>query len=260
MPFTPSIREQLANEVGAKCSANHCRKPTGSPSNAKFGLPNVGDAAHIKGSRPNTARYDEKQHEEERESAGNGIWLCPDCHRRADRFENVYDVALLNYWKVSAIQRHIDEVSGVPPLHGQPDPHQELWRARQFALLLDQLFLLLQQFRWHAYQVPFMSTPLELPSEAETLIRIYGFRFRQIEWHNGHSAWSYRPDVHAKEDELLRLCYAMALDPRIMNFETSVFVNVDRVEQPDGYVDPLMRTISCFVDEYREFVAFVDKM
>jgi hypothetical protein len=260
MSFSFLIRQQLAAQVGGKCSANHCRRPTGIPFQADYDLPNTGDGAHIKGSAPGTARFDPFQPAEERESALNGIWLCPSCHRCADRFGEVYPVEDLLRWKADAIKLHHDECAGIPSMVGLPDPERELAKARQFAELHKQLFLMLQQFQWQLNGVSMGIISIDLPSNAQTKTNYFAHSFRTWEWSNRHPAWAYRPDVRAKEDELLRLCQIMASDPRMRDYMRPVAVGVGRPWMSDEYFDPLMRAISRYVDFYREFIEFVDRM
>ena len=44
----------------------------------------VGETAHIRGSRPGSARYDPGMSESQRDSPENLILLCPTCHTRIE--------------------------------------------------------------------------------------------------------------------------------------------------------------------------------
>ncbi|MCK6504047.1 SNF2-related protein [Myxococcota bacterium] len=59
----------------------------------------VGEAAHIRGARPGSARFDPAMTDEERAAITNGIWLCRSCAKLIDDNEDAYDVPLLVMWK-----------------------------------------------------------------------------------------------------------------------------------------------------------------
>jgi hypothetical protein len=166
----------------------------------------------------------------------------------------------LQRWKADAIKRHYDECAGIPSMVGLPDPERELAKARQFARLHEQLFLVLQQFRWQLNGIGMGIISMDLPSDVQTKTNYFAHSFRTWEWNNRHPAWAYRPDVRAKEDELLRLCHIMASDPRMRHYMRPVAVGVGTVWMSDEYFDPLMRAITRYVDFYREFIEFVDRM
>lgn len=55
----------------------------------------IGEVAHIRGDKPDSARYDENMSESERNSPENLIWLCPTCHTRVDKNQEKYTVKYL---------------------------------------------------------------------------------------------------------------------------------------------------------------------
>lgn len=52
----------------------------------------MGEVAHIRGEKPDSARYDENMSESERNSPENLILLCPNCHTRVDKNPKKYTV------------------------------------------------------------------------------------------------------------------------------------------------------------------------
>jgi hypothetical protein len=64
----------------------------------------VGQIAHIAGEKPDSARYDARMTDNERNAAANLIALCPSCHTTVDKpgAATRYPVALLQSWKAEA--------------------------------------------------------------------------------------------------------------------------------------------------------------
>lgn len=56
----------------------------------------IGEMAHIKGHKPNSARYDDSQSDIERHSYNNLILLCPTCHTIIDKSVTKYSVDYLH--------------------------------------------------------------------------------------------------------------------------------------------------------------------
>lgn len=59
------------------------------------GSPYAAEAAHIKGEKPGSARYDPEYPEEKLNSLENLICLCPRCHKKIDKNPEKYPVELL---------------------------------------------------------------------------------------------------------------------------------------------------------------------
>lgn len=60
----------------------------------------VGEAAHIRGARPRSARYDDAMTDDERADPANGIWLCCTCAKLIDSDEKRFSISLLDTWKM----------------------------------------------------------------------------------------------------------------------------------------------------------------
>lgn len=106
--FTPKTRETLAKRAQQTCSNPYCMKPTTGPHTDDDRYVDVGEAAHIRGARPGSKRYDPSMQPEERRSIVNGIWLCRSCAKLIDSDEKRYSVELLYEWK----RNHEAEIEG----------------------------------------------------------------------------------------------------------------------------------------------------
>lgn len=100
--FSPTVKKTLERRVGARCSAEGCRKPTCGPTKDPKKANNVGMAAHITAAAPGGPRYDASLTAAQRAGIGNGIWLCAGCATKIDGDPEFYTVALLNEWKKAA--------------------------------------------------------------------------------------------------------------------------------------------------------------
>lgn len=103
--FSPTTKRRLAGEAGHVCSAPWCDKSTTAASGErKSGLSSTAEAAHIKGRRPDAARYDSNMTDPERADASNGIHLCRSDAKLIDDDEAMYPVALLEQWKARQLE------------------------------------------------------------------------------------------------------------------------------------------------------------
>jgi len=100
--FSDKTKATLAKRVAHICSNPECNALTVGPNEDANKSTSNGDAAHIKGASPGSARYDSKQSDEERKSIENGLWLCASCHRIVDSNETHYTVEQLQNWKIQA--------------------------------------------------------------------------------------------------------------------------------------------------------------
>ncbi len=97
--FLQKTIETLAKRAAQTCSNPGCRRPTSGPHSDKDKSVIVGKAAHIKGRKAGSARYDAAMSDEQRRDITNGIWLCGVCHDAVDRDETKYTVEVLHKWK-----------------------------------------------------------------------------------------------------------------------------------------------------------------
>lgn len=99
--FSLKIVDVLAKRAAQTCSNPSCRKPTSGPHSDASKSVIVGEAAHIRGARPTSARYDPTMTDTERASPTNGIWLCRQCAKAIDADQAKYPIALVQQWKAT---------------------------------------------------------------------------------------------------------------------------------------------------------------
>jgi hypothetical protein len=105
--FTNTTKDLLAKRAGQHCSNPYCKQVTSGPHTEDSKAVNVGQAAHIKGANPGSARYNPEMTPTERSEVTNGIWLCSKCATLIDRDEKRFTVDLLYSWK----RNHEKEIS-----------------------------------------------------------------------------------------------------------------------------------------------------
>ena len=114
--FTKPVVETLAKRVGNRCSNPGCRKRTSGPHTEDEKALNVGVAAQITAASPGGPRYDPTLTPEQRQSIGNGIWLCQSCGKLVDNDEARYTKETLLCWKLDAEQEALRQIEAA----GQP--------------------------------------------------------------------------------------------------------------------------------------------
>lgn len=80
------------------CSNPGCRALTVGPTKSKSKVSRVGEAAHIYGGKPGSARYRTDMSDKARSSVSNAIWLCKICHKKVDDDAIGYPADLLFAW------------------------------------------------------------------------------------------------------------------------------------------------------------------
>ena len=93
----------LAKRAGNRCSNPDCRALTSGPAEDTGRAVNVGEAAHIYGANPGSARYDALMESVDRAAITNGIWLCGNCHKLVDDDPSRYPSELLFEWQKSHV-------------------------------------------------------------------------------------------------------------------------------------------------------------
>lgn len=99
--FSQKTVDALAKRTAQTCSNPSCRKPTSGPHSDASKSVTTGEAAHIRGARPKSARYDPSMSDAERAEPANGIWLCRKCAKVVDADEHKYPTTLLQEWKAT---------------------------------------------------------------------------------------------------------------------------------------------------------------
>lgn len=97
--FTARTVDLIAKRAAFICSNPDCRVTTIGPNFISEKTTMIGEAAHIFGARPDSARYDNTMSDVARAEITNAIWLCRNCHRRVDRDEAAFTADLLFAWR-----------------------------------------------------------------------------------------------------------------------------------------------------------------
>ena len=97
--FSQKTKETLAKRAAQRCSNPACPQTTSGPHTEDSKAVNIGEAAHIRGARPGSARYDPSMTPEQRSDIANGIWLCRTCAKLVDSDPIRYTAELQLAWK-----------------------------------------------------------------------------------------------------------------------------------------------------------------
>jgi hypothetical protein len=97
--FKQGVIATLAKRAANRCSNPDCHAITSGPSVDPQDFVNVGEAAHIYGAHPGSARFDAAMISADRSAISNGIWLCASCHKKVDDDPGRYPVGLLFEWQ-----------------------------------------------------------------------------------------------------------------------------------------------------------------
>lgn len=97
--FKQAVVTTLAKRAANRCSNPDCRALTSGPADAPMGAVNVGEAAHIYGANPGSARYKIDMATADRSAISNAIWLCGNCHKLVDDDELRFPAGLLFEWQ-----------------------------------------------------------------------------------------------------------------------------------------------------------------
>lgn len=97
--FKKNTVTTLAKRAANRCSNPDCGATTSGPAICRTDSVNVGEAAHIYGANPGSARFDPQMTSEERADITNAIWLCSNCHKLVDDDPLHYPAGLLFEWQ-----------------------------------------------------------------------------------------------------------------------------------------------------------------
>ena len=110
MKLTLKTLKRLFALSGNECAMLGCSEPM---IDSEHGVI-VGEASHIKGEKPRSARYDPDQSEEERCAFENLIAICRKHHKIIDDQPDIYTVELLTNYKLKHEARFSVEREGTP--------------------------------------------------------------------------------------------------------------------------------------------------
>lgn len=97
--FSPRTVDTLGRRAAFLCSNPDCGAITVGAQSEAHGASVLGEAAHIFGAKPGSARFHSEMTDEERAFIENGIWLCRSCHKLVDDNPTYYTPELLIEWK-----------------------------------------------------------------------------------------------------------------------------------------------------------------
>jgi len=97
--FKQAVVTTLAKRAANRCSNPNCNAITSGPADEPGSSVNVGEAAHIYGANPGSARFSENMTSPERSAISNAIWLCATCHKLVDDDPSKYPAGLLFEWQ-----------------------------------------------------------------------------------------------------------------------------------------------------------------
>jgi hypothetical protein len=99
--FKQAVVTTLAKRAANRCSNPDCGAVTSGPTDNPETAVNVGEAAHIYGANPGSARYDVNMAPADRSTITNAIWLCGICHKLIDDDPERFPAGLLFEWQRS---------------------------------------------------------------------------------------------------------------------------------------------------------------
>lgn len=97
MPYLP-IKDSTAKKLFA-LSKDECARPECNQKLIETNYVNIGEMCHIKGEKPDSARYDPEMTDEERRDIANLIVCCASCHKIIDEDVETYTVKKLQEMK-----------------------------------------------------------------------------------------------------------------------------------------------------------------
>jgi len=100
MTVSAGTKNILAMRSGNRCALPDCGQALAFDSDDGSPL-TVGEAAHIAGRRPGSARHDPEMNDRERDAVANLVYVCRNCHRRIDQDVESYSVERLHGIKAS---------------------------------------------------------------------------------------------------------------------------------------------------------------
>jgi hypothetical protein len=138
--------KQTAVATLAKRAANQCANPdcgavTSGPSDDPSAFVNVGEAAHIYGANPGSARYDPAMESADRSAITNAIWLCGNCHKLVDDDPARFPAGLLFEWQREHERRVAEQVGKAGAAARQRYEQRHLEEFGRLSYLAERIIL-----------------------------------------------------------------------------------------------------------------------
>ncbi|MBT2746586.1 MULTISPECIES: hypothetical protein [unclassified Lysobacter] len=202
--FKQSTVVTLAKRAANLCSNPECNAITSGPGVEVADTVNVGEAAHIYGANPGSARYDPDMASIDRSGINNAIWLCANCHKIVDDDPNRYPAGLLFEWQrehESCVARKVGKVSA------EARQRYEKRHLEEFGKLsyLAERLILEKGVDWE-----YLLTAEVLRYEIAPIVRRWNALKRGLYVKPYHRVdkWGFFTWMHGKSDEMLRIVRA----------------------------------------------------
>lgn len=259
--FSPAVKEILRKTVGYHCSAPHCGKQTNIFNRNSNREQYDGDAAHIYGAKPGSARHDDLPIGWSRDEERNGIWLCAVCHRQVDQCKELFPGELLENWKAWAEEAHERGYRRmIRQTHASANIREDLLRAKEF-LSGDLAFIftcIVDCYR-SVRTGSRIGSSCAIPESA-----IGRVRHLVSTWGNDHPHWTFVEDFQLWQEEIVRQASKLCDLPAFKPSSRNVQVNWYHIHNMDGsrysrylFEDPTARAAFTFINHIDRFYEFL---
>jgi hypothetical protein len=282
--FKSGLIATLAKRAANQCSNPDCGATTSGPAEDPNGAVNVGEAAHIYGANPGSARYDPEMTPAERSAITNAIWLCGNCHKLVDDDPSKYPAGLMFEWQRAHENRISEQVgkAAAKIRHRYERRHLEefgrlsylaerillekgaFWEHRlTVEMLRFEMAAVLQ--RWSALKRGLYIKPTtriessEFPSWLSERMQELGQlanAFSTLANSEFTRAWG-EPGVAGSDVEIVAVCRLVA-EMCASALEWEETVRFSRVSEPFSEVHGLLRGVAAdFIEQARRIPAFL---
>ncbi|WP_063326465.1 HNH endonuclease [Delftia sp. GW456-R20] len=139
--FKQAVIATLARRSANQCANPDCGALTSGPSENPHDSVNLGEAAHIYGANPGSARYEPTMTSVDRSSITNAIWLCGNCHKLIDDDPAKYPSGLLFEWQRAHEQFIAEKVGKTSALIRKKFEDRHLEEFGRLSYLSERLIL-----------------------------------------------------------------------------------------------------------------------
>lgn len=139
--FKKTVIATLARRSANQCANPDCGALTSGPSDDPQNSVNLGEAAHIYGANPGSARYEPAMNSIDRSSITNAIWLCGNCHKLIDDDPTRYPPGILFEWQRAHEQAIAEKVGKTSALIRKRFEDRHLEEFGRLSYLAERLIL-----------------------------------------------------------------------------------------------------------------------
>lgn len=259
--FRGKVKEDLRRSVGDCCSAPNCGLKTSVYDPQTRRTKTTGDAAHICGARGGAPRFKDLPEGMGRHSFENGIWLCAVCHRMIDNSEGLFPAEELWRWKALAEGAYRASERGRPgSLVIGVDIGAERQKASDFLkeihpvvdLVWDDVRAVAENDQVHCWRT--------LNRQIRFLLgRRAGASFSKA-WDSRHPHWTYTPELHAWQNEIVRQAQALVQMPGLRaqdEAQIDMFYFWDEELKEHHFRNPTLKELQTFCGMLNRFEEFL---